>query len=70
MKKWFARMLHRFYERYEFEQRKQFATACNTIAAIILVQFTFQQKGYSGIWGVLIALSLWLIAVEMVRKEK
>ena len=53
----------------DHEQRKQFATTCNTVAAIVTVNCFFNGKGIMAFMMLLIAVALWLVSIAVVRKQ-
>ena len=54
----------------DHDMRKQFATTCNTVAAILVVNFVLNNKGIISFVMLVVAVVLWLLSVAVVRKEK
>ncbi|WP_298641155.1 hypothetical protein [uncultured Cardiobacterium sp.] len=51
-------------------QRKQLATMLNTLAAVILVQLTFQGRGFTALFGLITAFGMWYIAYQILSEDK
>ena len=54
----------------DHDQRKQFATACNTVAAIVMVNYCLNGKGVLSVLMLPVAVSLWMVSIAVVRKDK
>ena len=51
------------------EQKKQIASICNTIAALLMVNYYIQGKGLMAFLMLLVAVGLWLGSVAIVRNN-
>ena len=65
---WWERFIAR-YRNPDHEQKKQIASLCNTIAALIMVNYYFHGKGLMAFLMLLVAVCLWLGSVAIVRKD-
>ena len=67
-KTWWERFIAR-YRNPDHEQKKQIASLCNTIAALIMVNYYFHGQGLMAFLMLLVAVCLWLGSVAIVRKD-
>ena len=67
-KTWCERFIAR-YRNPDHEQKKQIASLCNTIAALIMVNYYFHGQGLMAFLMLLVAVCLWLGSVAIVRKD-
>ena len=67
-KTWWERFIAR-YRNPDHEQKKQIASLCNTIAALIMVNYYFHGKGLMAFLMLLVSLLLWSFSIVIVRKD-
>ena len=65
LRKWVIACFHRL----DHDQRKQFATSCNTVAALIMVNYTIQGSGFSAVLMLIVSALLWIVSIIIVRKN-
>jgi len=58
-----------FFHGLDHDQRKQVATSCNTVAALVMVNYTIQGSGFSAVLMLIISTLLWVVSIIIVRKN-
>ena len=66
LQKWIISFFHGF----DHDQRKQVATSCNTVAALVMVNYTIQGSGFSAVLMLVISALLWAVSIIIVRKNE
>jgi hypothetical protein len=53
----------------DHDQRKQFATMCNTVAALLMVNYYIHGSGFTAVVMLFASVTLWVISIVIVRKK-
>lgn len=53
----------------DHDQRKQLATSCNTVTALVMVNYSIQGSGLPAVIMLLVSALLWIGSIIIVRKQ-